>query len=43
MTRERIASLVGLVVIALILGVAFRAYLTPDFAFDLGNLLLFCA
>lgn len=42
MTRERILSLVGLLVVAVILTVAFRAYLHPDFVINLGNLLWFC-
>ncbi len=42
MIREKILSIVGLLVVALILVVAFRAYLHPDFVINLGNLLWFC-
>ena len=42
MAQEKILSIVGLSVVAAILVVAFRAYLSPDFIIDLGNLLWFC-
>jgi hypothetical protein len=42
MSRERILSGIGLSVVAVIIVIAFRAYLHPDFIINLGNLLWFC-
>lgn len=40
MTRERVLAAVGLVVLAAMLAVAFRAYLHPDMILEFTNLVL---
>ncbi len=42
MAREKILSGIGLSVVAVIIVIAFRAYLHPDFIINLGNLMWFC-
>lgn len=42
MAREKILSVIGLSVVAVIVVIAFRAYLHPDFIINLGNMLWFC-